>query len=136
MNTQENWITFKAHDWIQNGRNETRKLGTTIWTISDHGRVFRNYWNAEGQKVKSIEVHQHWKGRTKKYLAIPTGEYVHRLVAQYFIPNPEGHKIVVFQDEDLTNTKASNLMWRSSQGLRTGYILGPRKKNRYFIKQK
>ena len=129
MSTQaENWVIFKQHDWIQNGRNEARQFGITKWSVSDHGKVKREYFDHEGQLVRSKEVHQHWKGRTKKYLAIPTGEYVHRLVAKYFVPNPQGYNIVLFQSDDLTNLKASNLMWHSGEGIRKGINLGPRKK--------
>lgn len=124
----ENWVIFKELPWIQNGRFEKRQFGITKWSVSDHGNVKREYYNQEGQLVKAHEVHQHWKGRTKKYLAIPTGEYVHRLVAQHFIPNPQGHKLVLFQNGDLTNLKVSNLMWHSGKGIRTGIPLGKRPK--------
>lgn len=124
----ETWVIFKERDWIQNGRNEHRIFGTTRWSISDHGNVKREYFDTNNQLVKAHEVHQHWKGRSKKYLAIPTGEYVHRLVAQHFVPNPQGLKLVLFQNLDLTDLKASNLMWHSGMGLRTGIPLGKRTK--------
>ena len=126
----EQWKTFKELPWIQNGRKETRTFGTTKWSVSDHGNVKREYFDQNGILVKAHEVHQHWKGRTKKYLCIPTGEYVHRLVAQHFIPNPNGYKIVLFQNLDLTDLKATNLMWHSGEGIRKGINLGPRKKDK------
>lgn len=126
----ENFKIFNEKAWIQNGRVEKRLLGTIKWSISDHGNVKREYFDQDGILVKAHEVHQHWKGRTKKYLCIPTGEYVHRLVAQHFIPNPKGHKLVLFQNLDLTDLRASNLMWHSGEGLRKGHLLGPRKKDK------
>lgn len=129
----ENWIVFNEKDWTQNGRFEIRLFGTVKWLVSDYGQVKREYYDLNGQYVKTVEVHQHWKGKTKKYLAIPTGEYVHRLVAQYFIPNPKNKRLVLFSDADLTNTHVSNLEWSDGKGLRTGIKLGPRKRNTYSI---
>lgn len=37
--------------------------------------------------------------------------YVHRLVAQAFIPNPEGKKEVHHIDSNRANNALSNLMW-------------------------
>ncbi|WP_297453618.1 HNH endonuclease [Persephonella sp.] len=37
--------------------------------------------------------------------------YVHRLVAQYFVPNPENYKYVVHIDGNRENNKVSNLKW-------------------------
>lgn len=36
---------------------------------------------------------------------------LHRLVAKYFVPNPENLPLVVFKDLDYTNLRADNLQW-------------------------
>jgi hypothetical protein len=113
-NTQQ-WVIIKQLPWIQNGIVDSRHLGTIIWSVSDHGNVKREYFNLNNELVKSRQVNQHWKGRTKKYLAIPTGAYTHRLVAQHFIPNPEGCTNVTFKDDDVTNVCADNLMWTNAR---------------------
>lgn len=37
--------------------------------------------------------------------------YVHRLLAEAFIPNPDNKPLVIFKDNDRTNTCFDNLMW-------------------------
>ena len=40
-------------------------------------------------------------------------QYVHRLVAEKFIPNPEGYEHVIFKDGNPKNCNADNLEWCS-----------------------
>ena len=40
-------------------------------------------------------------------------QYVHRLVAEKFIPNPEGYEHVIFKDGNPMNCNADNLEWCS-----------------------
>ena len=56
------------------------------------------------------------------YHAIPTRKidgkntlrYVHKLVADLFVSNPDGHKKIIFVDRDRSNCKARNLKWVSN----------------------
>lgn len=45
-----------------------------------------------------------------------TKHYIHRLVAQAYIPNPEGLPEVNHKDSDRTNNHVSNLEWVTSSG--------------------
>jgi HNH endonuclease len=38
-------------------------------------------------------------------------QYVHRLVAEKYLPNPEGYAHVIFKDGDRKNCEADNLEW-------------------------
>ncbi len=37
--------------------------------------------------------------------------YLHRLVAEYFVPNPEGYRYVIHKDGNKDNNGAENLIW-------------------------
>jgi hypothetical protein len=50
--------------------------------------------------------------------------FVHRLVAEAFLPNPEGFKQVIFKDGDVENVCVDNLAW--------GKAGGPPKKGKYI----
>ena len=38
-------------------------------------------------------------------------QYIHRLVAEKFIPNPEGYEFIMFKDGNVKNCSADNLEW-------------------------
>ncbi|MDQ7055159.1 MAG: HNH endonuclease signature motif containing protein [Persephonella sp.] len=37
--------------------------------------------------------------------------YLHRLIAEYFVPNPEGYRYVIHKDGNRNNNSADNLIW-------------------------
>ena len=51
-----------------------------------------------------LQVQLSNKGKRKVF-------YLHRLVAQYFVPNPENYKYVIHIDGNRENNEASNLKW-------------------------
>jgi hypothetical protein len=55
---------------------------------------------------RNVRLHRDGKERTL---------YVHRLVAQAFIPNPDNLPEVNHKDEDTTNNRVDNLEWCSSK---------------------
>ena len=77
--------------------------------VSSDGKVF------SVRRGKSFELN---RGRVRNGLVtiryndgVVEGKYVHRLVAKYFVPNPDNKSDVRFIDGDRNNTSACNLIW-------------------------
>ena len=84
-----------------------------IYEVSDLGRVKSlKFWKEKILKPKKTNgyllVSLYKDGHTKQLL-------VHRLVAEAFIPNPQGLETVNHKDEVKTNNVASNLEWMSQK---------------------
>jgi hypothetical protein len=113
----QNWVLFKTRPITYNipckNGTKTQCLGTTQWFISDHGNVKVKHFREDMSFISEREVNQFWKGRpsSPKMLGIPTGEYVHRLVAQAFIPNQTNSRFVQHIDGNRENNHVNNLEW-------------------------
>jgi hypothetical protein len=75
--------------------------------VTDYGYV------CSRKRVKPIILKpcNHRSGFYRVWLCRREVKYVHRLVGEYFIPNPNGFKYLKHKDGDRTNNKASNLIW-------------------------
>lgn len=72
--------------------------------ITENHRLLSKYKNSSGYyRVMLLSPSK------KKH-----NEFVHRLVAEAFIPNPHNYKYVNHKDEDKSNNCASNLEWCTS----------------------
>ncbi len=71
----------------------------------EHGRIKSQCMNRK-DGYRNVRLYRDGKERTL---------YVHRLVAQAFIPNPDNLPEVNHKDEDTTNNRVDNLEWCSSK---------------------
>jgi hypothetical protein len=71
----------------------------------EHGRIKSQGMNRK-DGYRNVKLYRDGKMRTL---------YVHRLVAQAFIPNPDNLPEVNHKDEDTTNNRVDNLEWCSSK---------------------
>jgi hypothetical protein len=88
-----------------------------LYQISNLGRVksLSRKWSpretvlkAEGKSEEYLHVSL-WKDRTSSHL------YIHRCVAELFIPNPNNLPYVNHKDENKRNNTVDNLEWCSAQ---------------------
>ena len=97
---------FESDRW----RNITDYEG--IYIVSDNGEVARirtgkyRLLKPRASKKGYLKVNLSRNGKMKTV-------YVHRLVAQHFIDNPNGYDEINHLDENKTNNRASNLEWCS-----------------------
>ncbi len=137
MNTThtETWKLFKTNPyyrktnvWIPDSPNALYQ--TSRWFISDHGNVkvettvvtheesnhiFSKIKNPGQVTVKYMPYYEKGGKNGKRYPCLPTGEYIHRLVAENFLENPENHQIVIHIDKDVKNNHVSNIAWSKYQ---------------------
>ena len=85
-----------------------------LYKVSNLGRILNlNYRNTGKSKLMtpSANTDGYFKVNLRK-----NGEnktcYVHRLIAQTFIPNPENKPEINHIDEDKTNNRVDNLEWK------------------------
>jgi hypothetical protein len=82
------------------------------YEVSDTGKVRSTLWGSP----RELSPVKRGKDNPRLYVNLRRdkknhSQYVSKLVATAFVPNPEGHHIVDFKDGDLTNNSADNLMW-------------------------
>ena len=101
------------------------------YAVSDDGKVWSHKTKSllslrgsgvpgKARRKRGYQTVALWKqGRGYVYL------YVHRLVAEAFVPNPNGYKVVNHKDGNKSNNWADNLEWcTTKQNLRHAFLNG------------
>ena len=102
MNNSEEWKEVYGFDHL--------------YEISNYGHLRTKYAGKRGytKDYRNIEPINNGNGYLRfnlKCNGVQRTVYVHKLVAEYFIENPNGYTEVNHKDEDKTNNHVNNLEW-------------------------
>lgn len=118
------WEDYKFPEKVRGLRSQYLR-GNTFKVFED-GTIFRK------SKRGICEAPQSKSSRGGKYRVVSRtvngkqiNEYVHRLVAEAFVPNPKNKETVNHIDGNPSNNKATNLEWATSQeNIQHAYDIG------------
>lgn len=104
--TCEEWRDVPGFDGVYQVSNlgRVRSLPRKVWNYTKPGRIMADYCKPNGYKTVGLSH----GGKHCKHA------YVHRLVAQAFIPNPENLPEINHKNFDKKDNRVSNLEWVTS----------------------
>lgn len=103
---KEQWQEVEGFEGLYSVSNLGRLRSEARKIVRSDGEV--RYLQAKVREIKHDSLTLTLSKDKKTYCT-----YIHRLVAQAFIPNPENHYFVYHIDGNPRNNHASNLMWVS-----------------------
>lgn len=107
MNNEEIWKDIKGYEGLYQVSNLGRVRSLDRYVNAMYGKRF-----VKGFIRKShINIGLGYKTLVLSKNGINTEVYIHRLVAEAFVPNPNKYNIVNHRDEDKTNNRYDNLEW-------------------------
>lgn len=103
----ETWKPVKGYEGIYevSDLGQVRSLPRKVHNYIKPGRIIKPHNN--GHSYQYITLYKGDGGKRKTY--------IHRLVAEAFIPNPENYEQINHKDFDKTNNAAVNLEWVSRE---------------------
>jgi hypothetical protein len=112
----ETWVVMKNHNvgLCISSYGRIKRVAVSTLKRSRYGQTT---WHSFAEKP-CIGEKLSAKGYQRVRIANKTHQ-VHRLVAEYFIPNPENKPQINHKDGNKTNNKVSNLEWVTNQENRT-----------------
>ena len=84
-----------------------------VYMISDDGVVYRV--KKDGLKALKPHIRNGYPSVILSKNNVKVHFYIHRLVAEAFIPNPNGYRYVNHMDENPMNPTVSNLEWCTNE---------------------
>lgn len=117
MNTEEKWPDYFQSRGGEQWKDYSREDLRSKFKVSNYGRVISYPANNPDQPIL-LSGYQN-----AGYHAIPTKKkdgkntliYIHKIVAELFVPNPEGYNKLVFKDRNRKNCRADNIQWLSKE---------------------
>ena len=105
----EEWRDVKGYEglYMVSSTGIIKSVERTVWNSRGfYKTVSERILKARKNKYGYLHVVLHKDNKAKEY-------YIHRLVAEAFLPNPDGLSEVNHKDEDKINNCVSNLEWCS-----------------------
>ena len=104
-----------------------------LYQVSNLGRVksFLYYNGTNERIIKPIQLKNGYYNISLSKNKINKKEYIHRLVAKAFIPNPNNYPIINHKDENPSNNCVNNLEW-CTQKYNMNYVK-LKNKHRFFF---
>lgn len=117
---QEIWKDIKNYEGIYQVSNLGR-----VRSLTRKVKTFNGFRTTKGQLLKPLKTNRNYfrvdlkQNQQNKYV------FIHRLVAETFIPNPNNYPVINHIDGNTSNNAVSNLEWcTQSHNIKEAYRVG------------